>query len=88
VLLFGLREITVYMLGFRFLSELNQRIKQVFRHCDINFLEKTLELALIWEQIREMSEDALVDIESHYKSSCLKQTYEFCRTQGNRRFTG
>ncbi len=46
-------------------SELNQRIKQVFRDYDINFFEKTLELALTWEQIREMSEDPLVDIGAH-----------------------
>jgi len=41
------------------------RIRQVFSNYDINFLDKTLELSLTWEQIREMSKDPLVEIGAH-----------------------
>ena len=43
----------------------NQRIRQVFKKYDIDFLKKTSELALTWEQIREMSADPLVEIGAH-----------------------
>jgi peptidoglycan/xylan/chitin deacetylase (PgdA/CDA1 family) len=46
-------------------SQLNQRIRQVFENYDISFLEKTSQLSLTWQQIREMSEDPLVDIGAH-----------------------
>jgi peptidoglycan/xylan/chitin deacetylase (PgdA/CDA1 family) len=46
-------------------SQLNQRIRQVFENYDINFLEKTSQLSLTWQQIREMSEDPLVEIGAH-----------------------
>ena len=46
-------------------NDLNQRIRQVFKNYDIDFLEKTSELALTWEQIREMSADPLVEIGAH-----------------------
>ena len=46
-------------------SDLNQRIQQVFKNHDINLFEKTSELALTWEQIREMSADPLVEIGAH-----------------------
>ena len=44
------------------------RVQQVFSNYDINFLEKTLELSLTWEQIREMSKDPLVEIGAHTKN--------------------
>ena len=46
-------------------SNLNQRIRQVFENYEIDFHKKTSELALTWEQIREMSEDPLVEIGAH-----------------------
>ena len=46
-------------------NDLNQRIRQVFKNYDIDFLKKTSELALTWEQIREMSADPLVEIGAH-----------------------
>ena len=46
-------------------NDLNQRIRQVFKNYDIDFLKKTSELALTWEQIREMSTDPLVEIGAH-----------------------
>jgi peptidoglycan/xylan/chitin deacetylase (PgdA/CDA1 family) len=46
-------------------SHLNQRIQQVFENYDISFLEKTSQLSLTWQQIREMSEDPLVEIGAH-----------------------
>ena len=44
---------------------LNQRIQQIFKNYDIDFLGKTSELALNWQQVREMSEDPLVEIGAH-----------------------
>jgi len=46
-------------------DDLKKRIQQVFKKYDINFLKKTSELALTWEQIREMSADPLVEIGAH-----------------------
>ncbi|HIB43100.1 MAG TPA: hypothetical protein EYO37_03855 [Nitrospina sp.] len=47
-------------------ENLNRRVQQVFKNFDnINFMEKTSELALNWHQIREMSEDPLVEIGAH-----------------------
>jgi len=46
-------------------SELNQRILQVFKNYNISLLKKTFEVALTWEQIREMSKDPLVEIGAH-----------------------
>jgi peptidoglycan/xylan/chitin deacetylase (PgdA/CDA1 family) len=46
-------------------SELNQRILQVFKKYNINLLKKTLEVALTWDQIKEMSKDPLVEIGAH-----------------------
>ena len=49
-------------------SNLNQRIRQVFENYEIDFHKKTSELALTWKQIREMSEDPLVEIGAHTTS--------------------
>ncbi len=47
-------------------ENLNFRIQQIFKNfSNINFREKTSELALSWNQIREMSEDPLVEIGAH-----------------------
>ena len=46
-------------------NDLNQRILQVFKNYDIDFLKKTSQLALTWEQIREMSADPLIEIGAH-----------------------
>ena len=46
-------------------NDLNYRIREVFKNYDINFYKKTLELALTWEQIKEMSADPLVEIGAH-----------------------
>ena len=46
-------------------NDLRQQFLQVFKNYDINFLKKTSELALTWEQIREMSRDPLVEIGAH-----------------------
>ena len=46
-------------------NDLNQRIRQVSKNYDIDFIKKTSELALTWEQIREMSADPLVEIGAH-----------------------
>ena len=46
-------------------NNFNQRIRQIFGNYNVNFLERTSELALTWQQIREMSEDPLVEIGAH-----------------------
>jgi len=46
-------------------SDLNDRVRQVFENYEIDFLKKTSDLALTWEQIRKMSEDPLVEIGAH-----------------------
>jgi len=47
-------------------ENLNQRIQQIFKnYSNINFLDKTSELALSWDQVREMSKDPLVEIGAH-----------------------
>ncbi len=46
-------------------NQLNQRIRQVFENYDMSFQEKTSQLSLTWQQIREMSEDPLVEIGAH-----------------------
>jgi peptidoglycan/xylan/chitin deacetylase (PgdA/CDA1 family) len=46
-------------------NHLNQRIRQVFKNYDVSFQEKTSQLSLTWQQIREMSEDPLVEIGAH-----------------------
>ena len=40
-------------------------MQQVFVNYKTNFLEKTSELSLSWSQIREMSQDPLVEIGAH-----------------------
>jgi len=48
------------------IDNLTERVQQIFKNYDdINFLEKTSKLALSWQQIREMSEDHLVEIGAH-----------------------
>jgi peptidoglycan/xylan/chitin deacetylase (PgdA/CDA1 family) len=46
-------------------KELNHRIQQVLENNNINLYDKTPELALTWQQIREMSQDPLVEIGAH-----------------------
>ena len=46
-------------------SQLDDRIRIVFENYNINILKKTSELSLTWQQIREMSEDPLVEIGAH-----------------------
>ena len=46
-------------------NQINQRVRQVFGNYGIRFLEKTSQLSLTWQQIREMSEDPLVEIGAH-----------------------
>jgi peptidoglycan/xylan/chitin deacetylase (PgdA/CDA1 family) len=46
-------------------NHIKQRIRQVFKNYDVSFQEKTSQLSLTWEQIREMSEDPLVEIGAH-----------------------
>jgi len=46
-------------------NNLNQRIQQVLGSNNINLYDKTSELALTWKQIREMSNDPLVEIGAH-----------------------
>lgn len=46
-------------------NDLNQRIRQVLKNNNINLYQKTLELALTWQQIREMSQNPLVEIGAH-----------------------
>jgi len=46
-------------------STLDQRIQQVFKNYAVDLLGKTSELALNWQQIREMSENPLVEIGAH-----------------------
>ena len=59
-------------------NDLNQRIRQVFKNYDIDFLKKTSELALTWEQIREMSADPLVEIGAHtIKHHALSKLIDF-----------
>jgi len=48
------------------IDDFNERIQQIFKNYDnINFQERTSNLALSWKQIREMSEDDLVEIGAH-----------------------
>ena len=47
------------------LGTLNQRIQQIFKNYDVDLLKKTSDLALSWQQIREMSKDPLVEIGAH-----------------------
>ena len=44
---------------------LNQRVQQIFKNYDVNLSGKTTDLALNWQQIREMSQDPLVEIGAH-----------------------
>ena len=48
------------------IDDFNERIQQIFKNYNnINFQERTSNLALSWQQIREMSEDQLVEIGAH-----------------------
>ncbi|MBN4078006.1 polysaccharide deacetylase family protein [Nitrospina gracilis] len=46
-------------------NELNQRIQQILGNININLYDKTSELALTWQQIREMSQNPLAEIGAH-----------------------
>ena len=46
-------------------EELTERIRQIIEKNNINLFDKTSEISLTWEQIREMHQDPLVEIGAH-----------------------